>query len=586
MADEPQQIRGINWRETFPFTHIFRAFRIAVHPSKLMLGLVALLALYAGGRLLDGIWPARHLAVPGEVYDYERSTAAGATSEQFAHERLRERENLEAAYAQRLLDLKIVGDRDSAAAAARTGKHIGAVKDKILEQRKRRIDEAQQQYNLTLAGTDQIQDPKERENARLAAKEASESNVRTIYHDAYTDLVSAKAIRGMGLFRAFFSYEAERIYGVVGGVISGNWLGNIRDDRGPGVFDSVISFFTVGPVWLMRHHPVYFILFTLLFLTVWAIFGGAIARIAAVHVARDEKLSVRAALAFSMGKFLSFVSAPLIPLLIVLIVGLVPLLAGLLASIPGIGPIFNILMGLAFVLILAAGFVMTLVLLGTFGGFNLMYPTIAVEGSDSFDAISRSFSYVYARPWRMLLYTLVAIVYGALTYLFVKLFIWLMLSLTHHFVGAGMFAQAPSMEPLWSTMWRPPGAPPGRLSYDIDFLTLRGDQDIAAAFVAFWVYLVIGMLGAFAISFYFTANTIIYYLMRHEVDATEMDDVYLEQSEEDFADAMAPPATISASPATAPAAPIAPSIGTTGPEVGKPSDLPPTVDENPQSPPT
>ena len=42
------------------------------------------------------------------------------------------------------------------------------------------------------------------------------------------------------------------------------------------------------------------------------------------------------------------------------------------------------------------------------------------------------------------------------------------------------------------------------------------------------------MLGAFAISFYFTANTIIYYLMRHEVDATELDDVYLEQSEEDF----------------------------------------------------
>ena len=64
---------------------------------------------------------------------------------------------------------------------------------------------------------------------------------------------------------------------------------------------------------------------------------------------------------------------------------------------------------------------MTLVLLGTVGGFNLMYPTIAVEGSDSFDAISRTFSYVYARPWRMLFYTLVAIVYGALCYLFVRL---------------------------------------------------------------------------------------------------------------------------------------------------------------------
>src|SRR5262249_3990584 len=148
----------------------------------------------------------------------------------------------------------------------------------------------------------------------------------------------------------------------------------------------------------------------------------------------DEKLSVRAALAFSLGKFLSFVSAPLIPLVIVLVVGLVPLIAGLLASIPGLGAIVNVVMAALFILILAAGFVMTLVLLGTFGGFNLMYPTIAVEGSDSFDAISRSFSYVYARPWRMLFYTTVAVVYGAFCYLFVKFFLWMMLSLTHHFV--------------------------------------------------------------------------------------------------------------------------------------------------------
>src|SRR6185503_11482657 len=104
-------------------------------------------------------------------------------------------------------------------------------------------------------------------------------------------------------------------------------------------------------------------------------------------------------------------------LVIVLVVGLVPLLAGAASSLPGIGPVFLVVTAAIFVLILAAGFVMTLVLLGTFGGFNLMYPTIAVEGSDSFDAISRSFSYVYARPWRMVFYTVVAVVYGALTYM-------------------------------------------------------------------------------------------------------------------------------------------------------------------------
>jgi hypothetical protein len=195
---------------------------------------------------------------------------------------------------------------------------------------------------------------------------------------------------------------------------------------------------------------------------------------------------------------------------------------------------------------------MTLVLLGTFGGLNLMYPTIAVEGSDSFDAISRSFSYVYARPWRMLFYTLVAVIYGALTYLFVRLFIHLMLALTHGFVGGGSWADTPSGAPLWQTMWPGPGA---RLSYDIDFMTLRWDQDIAAALVAFWVYLVVGTLGAYAISFYFSANTIIYYLMRQEVDATELDDVYLDESDDDFsADAMTSGATTGEAPDAPPEA--------------------------------
>ena len=579
MADEaqaPQQIRGINWRETFGFVHIFRAFRVAVHPSKLMLGLIALLSLYVGGRVLDGIWPAGQLAVPGEVYDYERHVADGGTSQQFARQRLAKREAVEDAYARKLLDLGIYTDEKAADAAAANVSDLPKVKAKLLERRRAAIEQADRQHKDAIAAANQIPDAREKERARRVADDAYNAAVRAAYHEAYDSYRSAEAIRGVGLFRLFFEYQSECVVGVVRGVIQGNWLGRPASDRGSGVVYSVLSFFTVGPVWLMRHHPVYFVVFTLLFLTIWAIFGGAISRIAAVHVARDEKLSVRAALAFSLGKFLSFVSAPLIPLVIVLIVGLVPLVAGFLASIPYIGPIFNIAMTVLFVLILAAGFVMTLVMLGTFGGFNLMYPTIAVEGSDSFDAISRSFSYVYARPWRMVFYTLIAVIYGALCYMFVRTFVWLMLTLTHHFVAAGMFAKAPSTEYLWPVMWRGPSAPPGRLAYDIDFLTLAWHQDIAAFFLAFWVYLVVAMLGAFAISFYFSANTIIYFLLRNEVDATEMDDVYLEQSEEDFADATAPPVTVTtATPADSAATTTTPA-----------NPQPPPAAEPPSAPPT
>src|ERR1700722_1441112 len=66
MPDEAVSLRDINWRETFPFTHIFRAFRIAIHPSKLILALVALGCLWLGGSILDSLWNKSYQVVPQE----------------------------------------------------------------------------------------------------------------------------------------------------------------------------------------------------------------------------------------------------------------------------------------------------------------------------------------------------------------------------------------------------------------------------------------------------------------------------------------------------------------------------------------
>src|SRR5438045_9718837 len=74
------------------------------------------------------------------------------------------------------------------------------------------------------------------------------------------------------------------------------------------------------------------------------------------------------------------------------------------------------------------------------------------------------------------------------------------------------------------------------LPYDVAFSGLKWSEAIAAFLIMLWNFLLIGLLGAFAISFYFSANTIIYYLMRREVDATELEDVYVEESDEDLAE--------------------------------------------------
>ena len=77
-----------------------------------------------------------------------------------------------------------------------------------------------------------------------------------------------------------------------------------------------------------------------------------------------------------------------------------------------------------------------------------MFPAIAYEDSDFFDAISRSFSSVYAKPWRMGFYTLVAAVYGAVCYLFVRFFVFLLLWATYGFLQFGLSDNA-KLQAIW-----------------------------------------------------------------------------------------------------------------------------------------
>jgi hypothetical protein len=579
MADEPLTIRGISWRQTFPFINLFRAFRVAVHPSKIVLALVALILLYIGGNLLDLFWSVPYRAVPNEVALYGQFASHAKPGQKFDEVRKASRDQIESAYAQQLINYKIESDLPAALHAAHDGAELTILKARILDQRRQAEASASNAKQHALA-SGQAPDAVDRDYT---------SAVRQAFSFASSEYQSALQIKNVGLFESYFDYESNQISNVVHAVQDWNWFGQehspdtglafpdgLRSDIGlstpPGVLQSTVRFFTVAPIWLLTQHPLFFAIFGLLSLALWSLFGGAICRIAAVHVARDEKLSIRSALMFSGGKFLSFLFAPIIPLLIVVGVGLLVTVGSAVANIPYFGPI---VVGAVFILALAAGFIMSLVLLGLIGGFNLMYPTVAVEGSDSFDAISRSFSYLYARPWRLGFYTLVSVVYGAAAYLFVRFFIFLMLVLAHKFGGLAVVTSAPSTAPLWSSLWPDPSTS-GRLSYEIDTLSLTFAQEIGARLIWLWVYLIIAMLGAFTVSFYFSANTIIYYLMRREVDATDLDDVYLEQIDDEFADPI-----VADAPAPEPAANKS-AAGATPPEASTE-----TSPETPQStPPT
>ncbi len=260
---------------------------------------------------------------------------------------------------------------------------------------------------------------------------------------------------------------------------------------------------------------------------VWAVFGGAITRIAAIQFAREEKIGLGEAVRFACSKLLSFAGAPVIPLIFISFFAVMCAGGGLISNIPVIGPLFA---GGLWFLPLIAGFVMALIVIAWAAAWPLMFSTISVESSDSFDAISRSFAYVFHRPWHYLFYAVVAAVFGSLCSFFVLMFADLVVHMSTWAVSwGGRDGLAALLEQLTyyapsASGWGPADAaePP------------TGVMRIAAIAAGFWLYVAFALLVGFVYSYFWSASTVIYYLLRRDVDNTELNEVFIEGEEEDF----------------------------------------------------
>jgi len=350
--------------------------------------------------------------------------------------------------------------------------------------------------------------------------------------DSYIEGFKGKS-QGTGVFSTLWRFSATKFQGAVDSVFAHNI---------PGVVKNIVDYFkAVG--WALRHHPVYCIIFFIIKLAVISIAGGAICRIAALQFAGGEKPGLTEALRFSIKRFTSFFTAPLVPVGIIIFIGLFIFLLGLIGNIPWAG---ELIMGIFMLLALIAGALIAVVLIGAFAGFNLMFPAVAYDGSDCFDAISRSFSYVYAKPWRMGFYTAIAAVYGAICYTFVRFFTFLLLGATHRTLQLGVWAENSKEVDKLTAIWPKP-----------EFMNLLGSSNVvttnwAESLAAFLVLLcllgVVGLVVSFIISFYFSANTIIYSLMRNQVDNTALEDIYKYNDEAEIEPATTEPKTDEAKP--------------------------------------
>ncbi len=535
MAEEKFQLSGIDWQETFSFTHVFRSFRLAIHPSKLVLAFVGLAVCVIAGLVLDRLWYGGGPIIPTEISVFADGGAGGEDFPSWYKSRAEVREEQ---LKRRRQQLGLDADKVSIYSASLAGELIADKKKKLgvwlekhrLEDRRKEIKE---RYENRPAVRDRLLKEAETEvpEKRLAKRKEAHQEIESI-----RDLVG-KGPTGRGPFRALLRYELGVFDNLVFSVRSYNILGGLGM-TGVGAEGGVVVQIwrgLKGLQWLLIQHWIYFIVFGAFCLVVWSILGGDISRTAALHVARGEKISIKEALSFGVKKFPSFLFAPLIPAVIVGVMMVVVGLVSLVGNIPAVG---EVLISVLLFLSLIAGFIMALVAVGTVGGLTLMYPTIAMEGSDSFDAISRSFSYVYARPWRMAFYSLVALIYGVLCYLFVRFFAFLVLKMTHLSVGAGIYVKGNSgLINKLDSMWSAPTL--ANLGGGFGEGTAWGVQGFGSWVICLWVCVVIGFVAAFLVSFFFSANTVIYSLLRKRVDSTDMDDVYVEEEPEEETPAVA-----------------------------------------------
>ena len=279
--------------------------------------------------------------------------------------------------------------------------------------------------------------------------------------------------------------------------------------------------------WAIKYHPIYCLIFAAINLCVVSVGGGAICRIAALQFARGEKPGVTESLRFSIKKFTSFLGTPIVPMIIVAIAGACVAIIGLISNIPlGLG---ELAVGVLMLPALAAGAIIAAVVLGAIGGFNLTFPAVAYDGSDSLDAVSRSFNYVYAKPWRLGFYTAIAVIYGAICYIFVRFFAFLLLWSTYRGLRVGAITQsARGLPDKIAAIWPEPTFP-RLLIYSQ--ATGSSSESIAAVLVYLSALVIVGLVASFIISFYFSSNTVIYALMRNQVDETPLETVYTETAE-------------------------------------------------------
>lgn len=306
-------------------------------------------------------------------------------------------------------------------------------------------------------------------------------------------------------------------------------------------------------------------------LVVWGLVGGAITRIAALKFTRDEAPGPVAALKHSLGKLPSYSLPPLIAMGGTALFTLQLVVLGLfmrLGEFTHLG-LFALLAALIWPFVILLGLMMATLLLGAYVGWPLMWATVSVEGTDAFDALSRSYAYTYHRPWRFLWYLVFAGFLAVASMFVVKVFASTAIALGNWSIDWGLDEQtmhtvvsprAPHEVNVTLPPVNPaPSAMPADKSGDFDKAKTASSETAPSAatakidapaapvegsheptgmlawaksIIAFWKSLVAVLVAGYQVGFLWVAFVGIYLLLRRDIDGVQLNEVFVEQADE------------------------------------------------------
>ncbi len=590
MANEKVDGRELSWRTLFPWTELFRGFQIALDLNKLFLAAAGIVVMAFGWWLLSVVFGAGYSNKPdwpGNYVTDAKVTDVAWTN--FHHDREQwniMHETAGVGPAKDYVDVQDLADSptelDVVGAALTTATNREA-KQKAIDKLEREANAADVDSKVAVGNrlaADKLKDELKLTDHELKANaldalvaDKKLSQGRAAVYKARLDNLKPYATLST---MPWSEERGPNPYLLVTGQAGIPWeAGHFWDwfikhqllvvmEPLVKLVRPLVYFFSARAEGLPRLY--FFLVFAWMVLT-WSFFGGAITRIAAVQVARGEKIGLMDAINFTVKRIVSYLTAPLFPIGFILVLVLFAILFGILQLIPLFGDFVS---GLLWVVPLVLGLLITVTLVGLVVGWPLMSPTISAEGTDSWEAVSRSFSYVFQKPFHYLWYSIVAVAYGAILIFFVGFMGSFAVEMSKWAVSQTPFMQAANREPSYLMVYAPTsfgwrdlllqGAKvdgknvvhSGKVDEELLKDYKKGGKDenwhwwntAGAGLMAIWLGLIFLLVIGFGYSFFWTSITIIYMLMRKAADGAELDEVYLEEDDTDgvFGGSMPSPA--------------------------------------------